>query len=216
MHLALFDFDGTITVNDSFIKFIRFAVGDAEFILGMMILSPVLVVYKLRLISNDKAKQMVLSYFFKGMSRKEFQDIAQDYSFNHIDSILRPEAIQKIVWHKEQGHAVVVVSASIACWLKPWCDKNGLNLIATKLEMKEDIITGKFLTNNCYGAEKVYRVKKTYNLNNYEYIYAYGDSKGDRELLELANEYFYKPFRQKNTIFILIEKFKNCLLSYIK
>lgn len=57
--LALFDFDGTITTDDSLIKFIRFVVGDAKTLWGMLLLSPMLIIYKLKLISNYKAKQMM-------------------------------------------------------------------------------------------------------------------------------------------------------------
>ena len=194
--LSLFDFDGTITTDDSLIKFIRFVVGDTKFILGMTVLSPMLITYKLKLIPNYKAKQMMLSYFFKDMSEEQFQTIAQEYSLKHIDTILRPKAMEKIAWHKEQGHKIVIVSASIVCWLKPWCDKNGLDLIATKLEIKDGIVTGQLLTKNCYGIEKARRVKEKYDLDDYDHIYAYGDSRGDKELLELADESFYKPFRE--------------------
>ncbi len=97
--------------------------------------------------------------------------------------------------HKEQSHKVVIVSASIECWLKPWCDENNLDLIAIKLEIKDGITTGKFFAKNCYGIEKANRVNKVYSLSDYNHIYAYGDSRGDKELLELADESFYKPFR---------------------
>ncbi len=195
MKLALFDFDGTITTDDSLIKFIRFVVGDFKTIWGMVVLSPMLVIYKLKLIPNYKAKQYMLSYFFKGMSEEKFMKVANEYSLNHIKTILRPKAMEKIVWYKEQGHKIVIVSASIECWLKPWCDENNLDLIATKLEIKDGIVTGKFLTKNCYGIEKANRVKEVNDLSDYDYIYAYGDSRGDKELLELADESFYKPFR---------------------
>lgn len=197
--MVFFDFDGTITTSDSFIKFIRFVVGDIRFILGMTVLSPMLVAYKLRLIPNYTAKQAVLSYFFKGMSEAQFQTAARDYSLENIDAILRPKAMAKIAWHKEQEHKIVVVSASIESWLKPWCNQHGLDLIATKLEIKEGIVTGKLLTKNCYGMEKVRRVKERYNLDDYDHIYAYGDSRGDKELLELADEGFYQPFREDST-----------------
>ena len=193
--LALFDFDGTITKDDSLLKFIRFVVGDGRFVFGLVVLSPILVAYKLKLIPNYKAKQYMLSWFFKGMSKDAFLKVANEYSLVHIDKILRPKAIEKINWHKNQGHKVVVVSASIECWLRPWCEKNGLELIATKLEIKDDIVTGKLLSKNCYGVEKVNRIKEIYNLKDFEYIYSYGDSSGDKQMLELAHEKFYKPFR---------------------
>jgi HAD superfamily hydrolase (TIGR01490 family) len=195
--IALFDFDGTITTDDSLIKFIRFVVGDTKFVIGMAVLSPMLTAYKLKLIPNYKAKQYMLSYFFKGMSEEKFMKVAKEYSLKYIDTILRPKAMEKIAWHKEQGHKIVIVSASIECWLKPWCDKNDLDLIATKLQIKDGIVTGKFLAKNCYGIEKANRVQERYNLGGYDHIYAYGDSCGDKELLELADESFYKPFRDK-------------------
>jgi len=193
--LALFDFDGTITTHDSLIKFIRYSVGDLKTAWGMLLLSPMLVIFKLKLIPNYKAKQMMISYFFKGMDEIAFKKCAKEYSLNHIASILRPKAMKKIAWHKEEGHKVVIVSASMKSWLKPWCDENNLDLIATRLEINNGIVTGKFLTKNCYGIEKANRVNERYNLSDYNHIYAYGDSRGDKELLALADKNFYKPFR---------------------
>lgn len=195
MKIAFFDFDGTITTDDSLLKFIRFVVGDFKFMQGLAVLSPVLFLYKLKVIPNYKAKQMMLSYFFKGMSEKSFIEVAKKYSLEHIDSIVREDAMKQIQWHHANGHKVVVVSASLECWLHPWCEKNGLELIGTRLKVIDGIITGRLLTKNCYGIEKVNRIKGKYNLEEYEYIYVYGDSRGDREMLKLADEACYKPFR---------------------
>ena len=76
--IAFFDFDGTITTDDSLIKFIRYAKGDMQTVLGMLLLSPMLVIYKLKLIPNYKAKQMMLSYFFKGMDEEQFKQIVRE------------------------------------------------------------------------------------------------------------------------------------------
>ena len=90
--LALFDFDGTITTDDSLLKFIRFVVGDIRFVIGLVVLSPILVAFKFRLIPNYKAKQKMLSWFFKGCSEQRFNQVANEYSLKHIDKILRPKA----------------------------------------------------------------------------------------------------------------------------
>ena len=194
MILSLFDFDGTITTEDSLIKFICYAVGGIKTAWGFVLLSPMLILYKLKLIPNYKAKEWMLSYFFKGMDEQRFKCIADEFALKHIDSMLRPKVMEKIAWHKDQGHKVVVVSASMECWLKPWCDKNGLDLIATKLEIKNGTVTGKFQTKNCYGNEKVIRVREVYNLSDYDHIYVYGDSRGDRELLDLAHTKNFRVF----------------------
>ncbi|QSZ40920.1 HAD-IB family phosphatase [Sulfurimonas aquatica] len=136
----------------------------------------------------------MLSYFFKGMGEIQFKKVAQEYSINHINTIIKSKVIERIIWHKEQGHMIVVVSASIECWLKPWCEQMDLGLIATKLEIRNTTIMGKLLTKNCYGIEKVNRINEIYTLADYEYIYAYRDSRGDKEMLDLANEKNYKFF----------------------
>ncbi len=194
--IAFFDFDGTITTDDSLLKFIRFVVGDSKFIIGLIFLSPILIAYKLKLIPNYKAKQKMLSWFFKGYNTQEFLEVANKYSLHHIDNIIRQKAMQKIQWHQQQGDEIVIVSASIKCWLQPWCDKQGIDLIATELEFRNGKVSGLLKTKNCYGKEKVKRIKEKYNISTFDCIYAYGDSRGDKEMLELANEKYYKPFRQ--------------------
>lgn len=77
-----------------------------------------------------------------------------------IKKNLRKEAIKKINFHKKCGHTIVVISASMESWLKKWCDQQSVDLIATKLEIKNSKLTGKFLTKNCHGKEKVLRLKK--------------------------------------------------------
>jgi HAD superfamily hydrolase (TIGR01490 family) len=111
-----------------------------------------------------------------------------------INVVVKKTAMQRINWHKQEGHKVVIVSASFDDVLKNWCDMNALDLIATKIEVRDGKLTGKFYSKNCYGPEKVKRVKEKYNLTGFEYIYAYGDSRGDREMLALADEGYYDFF----------------------
>ena len=194
MKLALFDFDGTITTKDSLVDFIQYAVGKPKYYFGLFLLSPILIMYKLKIISNDIAKEMLLSYFFKHWNHKVFQDIADKYSMQCLDKIIRPKAMEKIKWHQQEGHETVVVSASMECWLKRWCEKHNLVLIATKLEVIDEKITGKFSTKNCHSEEKVRRIKKIYNLSKFSVIYAYGDSLGDKEMLSISTKKYYQYF----------------------
>lgn len=194
MQLALFDFDGTITTKDSLADFIQYAIGKPKYYLGLLKLSPILIAYKLKFIPNYIAKEKLISYFFKGWDDELFQDIADKYSINQIDKITRLVAIEKINWHQNQNHQVVIVSASMECWLKKWCEKHNIDLIATGLEIQNGKVTGRFATKNCYGIEKVNRIKKKYDLSKYNVIYAYGDSSGDNEMLSIANERYYKYF----------------------
>ena len=194
MQIALFDFDGTITTKDSLVDFIQFALGKPAYYFGLLSISPMLTAYKLKLIPNYIAKEKLITHFFKNWDANRFQKLADQYSIEQIDKITRPKAMEKIAWHQQQGHKVVIVSASIECWLKKWCQSNNIDLISTRLESINGKLTGKLATKNCHGIEKVNRIKEQYDLNEFDYIYAYGDSASDKEMLELSDQSYYKIF----------------------
>ncbi|MFZ5950723.1 MAG: HAD family hydrolase [Candidatus Rifleibacteriota bacterium] len=194
MKLALFDFDGTITTGDSYTELLKFFCGSVRFFLGVIILSPVLILYQLGLLPNYRAKPVVTRFFLRGIRRDEFEKKARRFCEERLEKMVRPAALEKIKWHQQQGHRVVVVSASFEDYLCLWCQSKGLELIATRLEWQNDRITGKFATPNCYGPEKVRRIRQMIDFAAYEEIYAYGDSRGDREMLEIAHHKGYRVF----------------------
>lgn len=185
--IAAFDFDGTITTKDTLFDFLIFNFGKVRVLLGLCFLSPILVSYKLKLISNTKAKQMLFTHFYKGKNIDYLNKQAELYA-NRIKSICKSETLQKIEWHLHQNHTVIIISASIENWIKPWAKQNGItDVIGTKIELNNNFITGKFKGNNCYGIEKVNRLLEKYPNRDAYCLYAYGDSRGDKELLEFAN-----------------------------
>lgn len=186
MNIAFFDFDGTITKKDTLFDFIIFAVGYKTFVIKLFILLPWLVLYVLRIIPNWVAKEKVLHAYFGNWDIDGFNKCAHRYGIERIPSIVKPEMFTKITMHKNNNDTVVVVSASCENWVKPWCNLHGIECIATKLEVKEGKLTGKIAGKNCYGPEKVARIQKQYDVTRYDTIYAYGDSKGDREMLAMA------------------------------
>ena len=185
--IATFDFDGTLTTKDTLIDFLIFNFGKAKVLFGFIILSPILISLKLKLIKNSKAKQILFSYFFKNHSEAEFNDNCSSYS-KRIDTICNTETLDRLRWHLKQNHKVVIISASIRNWIEPWALKNGIDIVlGTEIEIAKNIITGKFRSKNCYGIEKVNRLLEKYPNRNAYTLYAYGDSRGDKELLELAD-----------------------------
>jgi HAD superfamily hydrolase (TIGR01490 family) len=195
MKLALFDFDGTITTRDSYQELLRYIVGDWRFFTGVAGLSPVLLSYKCGLTPNYIAKRKVTRWFLKGMTAERFELKAQEFVIKKLKPIVKASAIQKLEWHKEKGHRVILVSASFEDYLKYWVKLYNIEVIGTKLEWRNNQITGNFATPNCYGPEKVKRIKQLLDPNDYEEIFAYGDSRGDREMLALADHPNYRIFK---------------------
>lgn len=192
--LALFDFDGTISFKDSFLEFIKYRKGKTVFYLNMMLLSPVLVLMKLGVIPNQKAKELVLQWFFKGEDENKFKKASARFAETVLPAIVKDEAYRKILGHKKDNDRVVVVSASMDIWLKAWCEQLGIELICSRLHFENGKFTGKLATPNCQGEEKVRRIKAQIDLKDYHHIYAYGNSSGDNAMFAIADKVFYKNF----------------------
>jgi HAD superfamily hydrolase (TIGR01490 family) len=194
--IAFFDFDGTITTKDTLLEFIKYCKGSLSFYVGFMLNSPWLVAFKLGVISNQSAKEKVLSYFFNGTTTEQFKSYCEKFAADIIPSLIRPKALDEIKKLQAAGVTVVIVSASPENWVAKWAEKNAIpTTIATKLVIKDNKITGAIAGRNCHGEEKVERIKKQYSLGDFEDIYAYGDSGGDKPMLQLATHKHYKPFR---------------------
>jgi len=196
MTLALFDFDGTITRKDSLLHFTKFALGGKKYKAGMAMLLPVLVLHKMGAVSSQATKNIFLTSFFNNVPVKDFDNTCQQYAANQIAGITYKAAMEKIQWHKQQQHRVIVVSASPEAYLKPWCTQMGIECIGTKLQTKDGAITGKIDGANCNGKEKASRIKSYLNITDYKDIFGYGNSKGDNAMLALCTQTFYRPFEQ--------------------
>lgn len=192
--IAVFDFDGTITTKDTLFDFTRFYYGDIRFFAGLILVAPTLILHRLGLVSAEKAKRSFLTYFFGNRNIDKFNEVCSKYRLR-VNEIVNPSALKRMEWHKQQGHVVVIDSASLENWIKPWADSLGVDVvIATRLKIEDSLITGEFWGNNCNGAEKVNRLKEIFpELDNY-IVYAYGDSSGDKELLAIADFPFFRKF----------------------
>ncbi|MFH0783265.1 MAG: HAD-IB family hydrolase [Pseudomonadota bacterium] len=197
MNLALFDFDGTISTRDSYLLFTRF-LNRKKFFWGCLFLSPRIMGYLAKVYPNDALKQDFLRFFYKRKTAAELNVYAATFCSSILPAIIRPQALQRILWHQSQGDITVVVSACPRLILEPWCLSVKSNIIATEIEFDaQSKATGKIVGKNCWGQEKVHRIVAQYELKLYAEVFAYGDSIGDIPMLQLAkkNRRFFKPFR---------------------
>lgn len=198
--VAVFDFDGTLTRRDSLFPFLEMVSGLFRYLWGLLLLSPTLARYALGLTPNWKAKEAVLTYFLSGLKDQKLNQLGQRFAVQQIPKMIRPEALERLRWHQEQGHQTVLISSSLEVYLSPWAETVGLNqVIGTQLVSESGRLTGRILGKNCYGREKVNRLTAWLgNLNGY-CLYAYGDSSGDRELLDCVDYPYYRKFQDAVT-----------------
>ena len=195
-----FDFDGTLTTSDTLLEFIKYAKGRGRFLMVFLMYSPLLVLMKLHLYPNWKAKQQIFAHLFAGMRIEKFDALCRGFAEEN-QHLLRPKGITLVHEALVAGAQVFIVSASIDNWVRPFFDirnLKGVQVLGTQIEVEDDKLTGRFKSNNCYGKEKVHRIAevlKSFERSEYE-IEAFGDSRGDKEMLAFADKGHFKPFRE--------------------
>ena len=214
--IFVFDFDGTLTHADTLLAFIRFACGPVRMLLGFALYAPLLVLMKLKLYPNYKAKQKVFAHFFRGMTLTCFDALCTAFA-QQGEHLLRPAARNFINTVRSEAYAMAIVSASIDNWVRPFAEmylqsdnsqdnrqsnsqdnKSSLPIIVLGTKVEVDAagcLTGRFATPNCYGPEKVRRIEAVWPHREQYDVSAFGDSCGDKEMLAYADQGYFKPFR---------------------
>jgi len=192
MNLALFDFDGTITHNDTFSLFLKFSLDRKAQLVGGIRLAPYIAGYKLGWVTDKTIRTKLCQVGYVGYDANSLKDMGQEFAKKVLPTCVRENALERILWHKQQGDQIVVVSASLGVYLESWCHSLGLDVICNQLETHNGILTGHFIDGDCGYLEKVNRIKNKYDLSQYPTIYAYGDTPNDYAMLELAHKKYYR------------------------
>ena len=192
MNLALFDFDGTITTTDTFTPFLRYSAHPARLVAGAVVLSPVMVGHRLGVLTSRSSRPLVSRFAFSGRDAVMLRAAGAEYAATFLQRVTRPQALERIAWHKVRGDKVVVVSASLDVYLAHWCRALGVEVICTELEERKGRMTGRYVDGDCSGAEKLRRIRGRYDVASYARIYAYGDTDEDCEMLSLAHERYFR------------------------
>jgi HAD superfamily hydrolase (TIGR01490 family) len=188
--IAFFDFDGTLTRRDTFWDFNVMFFGKRRVTAAVIELIPAM----LSALRFDRSflKETLVNILWAGVSCESYISFARTYACQEIEKNLIPEAKRVFLSHIEHGDDVYIVTASMKDWCEFWAESYGVPVIGTELEAVDGYLTGRLLTPNCSGKEKVARIRAAVDLNAYSRIFAYGNSGGDREMLSIADEAVYK------------------------
>jgi phosphatidylglycerophosphatase C len=193
--IVAFDFDGTLTVSDSFTGFLKWRAGPRRYALGLLRLTPAALAY---LVHRDRGriKAAAVREFLRGVSRAQLEADARDFAERFSRSLLRPDAVDAWKRWRSDHVRLVIVTASPDLVVAPFARALGADaLIATELAFDgQDRITGAFATPNCRGPEKVTRLKAAFG-PDLELKAAYGDTGGDKEMLAMAEAAGYQLFK---------------------
>jgi phosphatidylglycerophosphatase C len=184
--VAAFDFDGTLARQDTFVPFLRWACGNRRTALAAATAARTTR-------DRDVLKLASLATLFRGWDEARLEKLGAEYA-QRLPALLRPEMLSRLRWHQAEGHAVVLVSASLGTYLRPLADALGIDAaLAVEMEATPDgTLTGAVRGGaNTRGRGKVARLQEWldagYGPGADVELWAYGDSSGDEELLAAAD-----------------------------
>ena len=184
--VAAFDVDHTLTVRDCVVPFMRKVAGTGSLV-SSMLRRPIIVARLLLAKDRDGLKTLFVSVAFAGRSVEEVSGVAVRFASEIAENWMREDVAERMRWHQEQGHVVVLVSASLQPYLEVLGDLLEVDaVLCTQLQSQDGVYTGELLGNNCRGEEKVVRLHEwctTANIPLDSVKFAYGDSSGDRQML---------------------------------
>jgi len=192
--IVAFDFDGTLTVRDSFLSYLAFQAGRAGYVLGLIRLLPALIVYA---VDRDRGrlKSAAATIFLRGITETALGEAAERFADGAFGGLMRPDAAQVWAAWKARGAVMTIVTASPDTMVAPFARRLDADvLIGTELAFDANgRATGAFSTPNCRGAEKVRRLQAVFG-PDMTLAAAYGDTAGDREMIAMAMEKGYRVF----------------------
>jgi phosphatidylglycerophosphatase C len=195
--IVAFDFDGTLTIRDSFTSFLRWRAGPGGWALGLVKMAPALAAYA-RDRDRGAIKAASVKVFLKDVSRNELQEDAARFADHVWDQFIRPDALATWQDWGRRGAYRVIVTASPELTVAPFARRLGAEgLLGTHLTFDDqDRITGAFSSPNCRGEEKVRRLRQAYG-SDMALAGAYGDTSGDTEMIAIAEVKGFRVFQQR-------------------
>ncbi len=193
--IVAFDFDGTMTVRDSYTAFLKFRTPPLKWALGGLRLLPAAIAYLFDR-NRERIKVAATKVYLRGVTREALEADAKRFAEACSRTLLRPDAVAAWKnWRKDRVR-LIIVTASPDVVVAPFARGLGADdLLGTPLAYdSEGRVTGLFLSPNCRGAEKVVRLKAAYG-PDLRIKAAYGDSDGDTEMLAIAEQPYYRVFK---------------------
>jgi len=185
---ALFDMDYTVLDNSSGLLYVKYLRQQKR--IGRRVLLRIAwwtLLYKVSAIDVNSAVPKMLSY---AEHQSASRLMAESYVW--FDEMLKehiaPRAVDRIDFHRQQGHRVVLISASTQFAVQPVAEYLHLDFLCTQLIDRNDELTGQVVDPPCYGAGKVVWAQRYAEAHGAALrdAYFYTDSHSDRPLLDVV------------------------------
>ncbi len=185
--VVAFDFDGTITGRDTMPVFLTTIRNRPTVARVFARRSPQLLAALRGGAARDRAKRLVCQDLLGGLAVEEADAAAQRTAARVEQSLIRADTAARLRWHLQEGHRVIVVSASFEAYVKLVASSLGVHeVVATRWEVDgAGVLTGRLDGPNVRGATKVELLTGLLG-TGFRLHYGYGNSGGDAAMLARA------------------------------
>jgi len=194
-NLVIFDLDYTLTKQGTWGRFVIKAVKNRPHIWLPLLASAAIMQwrYKRGHVERIRVKQKMMKWAFPNWPKDRVEELAKDFARKELQMGLRPGAIRALKKHRERGDTLMIASAAVDVIVKPIAE--GLDIqhwVATDMKWKEGYLQNEFASSNCYGEEKLNRVKRYLDENpllkqTHTNITMYSDSYSDLAIMQFVD-----------------------------
>jgi len=183
--VAAFDFDGTVTRRDTLVPFLRGMAPSSRLLRGAR-RSLAAVGERHADRRRDLVKATMVRAVFEGRDVEEVAAAARSYALT-LPNGFRADTLERVAWHRDQDHRLVLVSASLAMYARPAVEALGFSdVLAVELETCDGSFTGAMTGPNVRGPEKALGLRALLG-DRIDELWAYGNSTGDDAMLAMAD-----------------------------
>ncbi len=185
--MAIFDLDGTITRHDTLFPLVLRQLSRRPWRLARLLrVTPAAIRF---LFDHDRAalKQSLLRHTLRGTTRFEMAGLARDLVRDKIEHGCLREALATVRRHRDAGHHLVLMSASVDFYVPEFGRQLGFHrVISTEVLWRDDQLDGTLVSANRRGEEKARCVRELLAERDDTETFAYGNSASDLPHLRLV------------------------------
>jgi len=190
MVTAIFDLDGTLTKRDTLLPYLWLCLREFGFRrISILSLPFYALLYKFGVITNTQLKVLFLSKVLSGLTLDQLIPVTERFITGLFRWGLNNSVVEKLSEHLKKKHRVIIATASLDLYTFRLAEQFGIeHVICTLSEIKDGVLTGRIIGNNCHGQEKVDRLGRILNEADWDRTIFYTDHYSDLPLLKKVKQ----------------------------
>lgn len=187
--IAVFDLDHTLSRSDSFLWYLfGFLVRRPWRLIRCVHLPVVVLLFGAGSVNNAGLKASFLRAVLGGVRKEDLSAWTQVFVDRFIRSQMRREGVAAVQAHRQVGDRVILLTASPDCYVTELGRRLGFDeVICTEVEWKDGRLSGKLVSSNMRGQEKVRALQDIRARHDQRPITAYADHQSDLAMLQMVD-----------------------------